>query len=121
MLRARAYLPRTSPVLSFPISPAHECTCSRAAVFSTSTRTSDKPSPSERAAQVIDAAPSSSGLITKTGSIVLGTGLLATAISQEIYVVNEETVIAAGFLVIVGLIGKVCCRPRCRDLGFAEH
>lgn len=51
--------------------------------------------------------PSSGSLITKTGTILLGTGLAAAAISQELYVVNEETVIAAGFLIIVGALASV--------------
>ena len=51
--------------------------------------------------------PSSPNLITKTGTIVLGTGLAAAAISQEIYVVNEETVILAGFAILAAYIAKV--------------
>ena len=51
--------------------------------------------------------PSSSNLITKTGSVVLGTGLLAAAISQELYVVNEETVVAVGFVIIFSYLAKV--------------
>ena len=69
---------------------------------------SSKPPPEERAAEIINTLPSSPSLVTKTGSVVLGTGLLATAISQELYVVNEETVIAAGFFILIGFIYKVC-------------
>jgi F-type H+-transporting ATPase subunit b len=69
---------------------------------------SSKPPPEQRAAEIIDKLPSSPGLITKTGTAVLGTGLLAAAISQELYVMNEETVIAAGFLILATLIGRVC-------------
>ena len=68
---------------------------------------SSKPPPEERAAEIINTLPSSPNLITKTGSVVLGTGLLATAISQELYVVNEETVIAVGFVILTTLIAKV--------------
>ena len=71
---------------------------------------SSKPPPEERAAEIINTLPSSPNLVTKTGSVVLGTGLLATAISQELYVVNEETVIAAGFFILISFIYKV--RPR---------
>jgi hypothetical protein len=46
-------------------------------------------------------------LITKTGTAILGSGLLATAISQELYVFNEETVIAVGYLILFAYIGKV--------------
>ena len=68
---------------------------------------SSKPPPEERAAEIINTLPSSPNLVTKTGSVVLGTGLLATAISQELYVVNEETVIAAGFFILISFIYKV--------------
>ena len=69
--------------------------------------TNNQQPPAERAAELVDKLPSSPNLITKTGSVVLGTGLLATAISQELYVVNEETVIAAGFFVLLTFIAKV--------------
>ncbi len=65
------------------------------------------PPPPERASELINKLPSSPNLITKTGSVILGTGLIATAISQELYVVNEETVILVGFIVLASLIGKV--------------
>ena len=68
---------------------------------------SNPPPPAERASELIDKLPSSPNLITKTGSVILGTGLLATAISQELYVVNEETVIAVGFLILATFIGRV--------------
>ena len=68
---------------------------------------SSKPPPEQRAAEIINNLPSSPNLVTKTGSVILGTGLLATAISQELYVVNEETVIAAGFFILISFIYKV--------------
>ena len=68
---------------------------------------SSNPPPAEKASELINKMPSSPGLVTKTGSVVLGTGLIATAISQELYVVNEETVIAAGFFVLLTFIAKV--------------
>lgn len=71
------------------------------------TMASNSQPPSERASEIINNMPSSPGLLTKTGSVVLGTGLAAAAISQELFVVNEETVIAAGFLLVAGFIGKV--------------
>lgn len=66
-----------------------------------------RPPPEERAAEIINSMPSSSNLVTKTGSVILGTGLVATAISQELYVVNEETVIAVGFFILISAIYKV--------------
>lgn len=67
--------------------------------------------PSERASEIINKLPSSPGLITKTGSAILGTGLLATAISQELYVMNEETVIAAGFVILITFIARSMREP----------
>ena len=67
---------------------------------------SDRQPPSERASAIINSVPSSS-LLSKTGTIVLGTGLTAAAISQELYVMNEETVILAGFVILASFIGKV--------------
>ncbi|KAI0923559.1 hypothetical protein AcW1_006480 [Taiwanofungus camphoratus] len=72
---------------------------------------SNPPPPAERASELINKLPSSPGLITKTGTVVLGTGLLATAISQELYVVNEETVIAAGFFILLTFIAKSIREP----------
>ncbi|KAI0364544.1 ATP synthase [Pilatotrama ljubarskyi] len=72
---------------------------------------SSKPPPEERAAEIINSLPSSPNLVTKTGSVILGTGLLATAISQELYVVNEETVIAAGFFILISFIYKAMKDP----------
>merc|ERR1712032_550782 len=40
------------------------------------------------------------------GGLVLGTGLTAAAVSSEIYVVNEETVLAVGFFILVAVIAK---------------
>jgi len=67
--------------------------------------------PSEKASQIIDNMPSSPGLVTKTGSVILGSGLLATAISQELYVVNEETVVLAGTAILFAFIGKMIREP----------
>jgi len=69
---------------------------------------SNPPPPAERASEIINQLPSSPNLITKTGTAVLGTGLLATAISQELYVFNEETVLLIGSLILFTYLGKVC-------------
>lgn len=68
------------------------------------------PPPEQRAAEIIDSLPSSPSLITKTGTVVLSTGLLATAISQELYVVNEETVVLAGCFILLVAMAKACNR-----------
>jgi len=72
-----------------------------------SSSSSNPPPPAERAAEIIDKLPSHPSLITKTGTAILGSGLLATAISQELYVFNEETVIAVGYVILFAYIAKV--------------
>lgn len=67
--------------------------------------------PAERASEVINKLPSSPNLITKTGTAILGSGLLAAAISQELYVMNEETVIAVGYLILFTYIAKIIRTP----------
>jgi F-type H+-transporting ATPase subunit b len=66
-----------------------------------------KPPPEQKAAEIIDQLPSSPSLVTKTGTVILGTGILATAISQELYVLNEETVVFAGTFIMFAVIAKV--------------
>ena len=63
--------------------------------------------PSERASEIIEKLPSSPSLITKTGTALLGTGLMAAAISQELYVVNEESIVLLASLIVFTYIGKV--------------
>src|SRR6267154_3007554 len=72
-----------------------------------SSSSSNPPPPAEKAAEIIDKLPSHPSLITKTGTAILGSGLLATAISQELYVFNEETVIAVGYFILFAYIAKV--------------
>ena len=62
--------------------------------------------PAEKASEIINKLPSSPNLVTKTGTVILGSGLAATAISQELYVMNEETVIAVGFFLLLTFIAK---------------
>ena len=69
--------------------------------------------PAERASEIIDKLPSSPNLLTKTGSVILGSGLVATAVSQELYVMNEETVIAVGFFLLLTFIAKVRVELTC--------
>ncbi|TFK59202.1 ATP synthase [Pluteus cervinus] len=72
---------------------------------------SNPPPPAERASEIIEKLPSSPNLITKTGTALLGTGLAATAISQELYVVNEETVLLVGSIILFTYLGKVIREP----------
>jgi len=67
--------------------------------------------PAEKASEIINKLPSSPSLVTKTGTVILGSGLAATAISQELYVMNEETVIAVGFFLLLTFIAKSVREP----------
>jgi len=75
----------------------------------------EPPAPKERASEIIEKLPSSPNLITKTGTALLGTGLAAAAISQELYVVNEETVLLVGSAILFTYIGKVRVVLRVRE------
>ncbi|KAG6909813.1 hypothetical protein DXG01_015306 [Tephrocybe rancida] len=72
---------------------------------------SSAPPPSERASEIIEKLPSSPGLLTKAGSAILGTGLAATAISQELYVVNEESILLIASIIFFTYLGKIVREP----------
>lgn len=63
--------------------------------------------PSEKADEILNKLPNRPNLITKTGTALLGTGLAAAAISQELYVVNEETVLLVGTAIFLTYAAKV--------------
>jgi F-type H+-transporting ATPase subunit b len=67
--------------------------------------------PSKRAEEIIEKLPSSPSLITKTGTALLGTGLIAAAISQELYVVNEESIILIASVIVFTYLGKILREP----------
>ncbi|KJA28218.1 hypothetical protein HYPSUDRAFT_62607 [Hypholoma sublateritium FD-334 SS-4] len=67
--------------------------------------------PSERASEIIEKLPSSPSLITKTGTALLGVGAAAAAISQELYVVNEETIVLVASIMFFTYVGKVIREP----------
>jgi len=69
------------------------------------------PPPSERASELIEKLPSSPNLITKTGTALLGAGAIAAAISQELYVVNEETIVLVASAIVFTYIAKVMREP----------
>lgn len=71
---------------------------------------SNKPTPEAKASSLIDSLPGNS-LVSKTGWVTLGTGLGAVAISQELYVANEESIIAAAFFIVLAVIGKNVAKP----------
>jgi hypothetical protein len=75
--------------------------------MASSSSSPNSPPPAECAAEIVDRLLSHPGLITKTSTAILGSGLLTTAISQELYVFNEETVIAVGYFMLFAYIAKV--------------
>lgn len=64
------------------------------------------PDPKTRAAALIDALPGTS-LITKTGFLTVGTAAVATAISKELYIFNDETVILICSSLLLYLVAKL--------------
>ncbi|TRM58792.1 hypothetical protein BD626DRAFT_550571 [Schizophyllum amplum] len=71
----------------------------------------NKPPPEKRAEEIINNLPSKPSLITKTGTALVGTGLAAAAISQELYVVNEESILLAGTIILFTFIAKSMREP----------
>ena len=61
--------------------------------------------PAKKAQSLIDALPGSS-LISKTAILSAGAGLSIFAISNEFYVVNEETIVAVATLSVFAMIFK---------------
>lgn len=65
----------------------------------------NRPDPKTRANSIIDALPGTS-MVSKTGILTAGAALATVAISNELYVVNEESVILASFAALVWGIAK---------------
>ncbi|KAJ6561148.1 ATP4, subunit B of the stator stalk of mitochondrial F1F0 ATP synthase [Mycena vulgaris] len=72
---------------------------------------STPPPPSERASEIINKLPSSPNLITKAGTAVLGTGVVAAAISSELYVISDETVLLVGSMIFLTLVARAIREP----------
>jgi F-type H+-transporting ATPase subunit b len=64
-----------------------------------------QPDPKTKAQAIIDALPGN-GLVAKTAILSSAAGLSIAAISNEIYVFNEETVVAFCLLSVFTAIGK---------------
>lgn len=75
-----------------------------------SSTSSSSQDPKSRAAAAIDAIPGNS-LVSKTGSIVLGTALTGAAIGTELFVVNEEIVVGVSFALLIGYLSTVIRAP----------
>ncbi|MBW0476597.1 hypothetical protein O181_016312 [Austropuccinia psidii MF-1] len=66
--------------------------------------------PKAKANSFLDALPGNN-VITKTGWVTLGASMTGYAISNELYVMNEESVILAGFVIMVGYLSTVIKAP----------
>jgi len=66
--------------------------------------------PKQKAHSIIDSLPGNS-LLTKTGYITVGTGLVALTISKELYVFNEETVVLLAFIGLIIPLYRVLRKP----------
>lgn len=64
-----------------------------------------QPDPKTKAQSILDALPGNS-LISKTAILSSAAGLSIAAISSEIYVVNNETIVALCLVAIYGAVGK---------------
>ena len=73
-------------------------------------RLTSEPTPETRAASILDALPGNS-FVSKTTWVTLGAGLTSFAVSNELYVANDETVILGGFLVFLTLIARSVSKP----------
>lgn len=62
--------------------------------------------PKQKASSLIDALPGSS-ILSKTGILATSAAASIYAISNELYVVNDETILLVTFIGFVGLIAKV--------------
>ncbi|POG68555.1 hypothetical protein GLOIN_2v1778201 [Rhizophagus irregularis DAOM 181602=DAOM 197198] len=69
-----------------------------------------KVEPKQKALSIIDSLPGNS-LITKTGYITVGTGLVTLAISKELYVFNEETLLVVSFASIAAVLYRALKKP----------
>jgi F-type H+-transporting ATPase subunit b len=64
-----------------------------------------KPDPKERALKLLNLVPGSS-LLSKTGTLTVGTGLVAFLISKELILLHSETLVLACFIGVTYLLYK---------------
>ncbi|KAL1916496.1 uncharacterized protein VTP21DRAFT_5687 [Calcarisporiella thermophila] len=103
----------TQPLLSISARPAATAavrTYSAATQGQQSEKAAVESEPRKKALSIIDSLPGNS-LISKTGYLTLGTGLTTFAISKELYVFNEETLVLLCFGGLVYSIGKFLRQP----------
>lgn len=92
-------LPRTLPALASSSSPAISAASAR---YSSNVPAED---PKKKAQSILDALPGNS-LVSKTAILSSAAGLSVYALSNEYYVVNEETIVAFCLLSVWGALIK---------------
>ncbi|GAA6056517.1 hypothetical protein JCM3770_006856 [Rhodotorula araucariae] len=68
------------------------------------------PAPAAKASALIDALPGNS-LVSKTGIVTLTAATAAAAISNELFVLNEEVVILGSFVIFLGYVSSLVREP----------
>ncbi|GAA5856601.1 hypothetical protein JCM8547_005884 [Rhodosporidiobolus lusitaniae] len=71
---------------------------------------STQPAPAAKANALLDALPGNS-LVSKTGIVTLTTATAAAAISNELFVLNEEVVILGSFVIFLGYVSTLVREP----------
>jgi F-type H+-transporting ATPase subunit b len=71
---------------------------------------STTPAPAAKANALLDALPGNS-LVSKTGIVTLTTATAAAAISNELFVLNEEVVILGSFVIFLGYVSTLVREP----------
>ncbi|TNY17991.1 ATP synthase F0 sector subunit 4 [Rhodotorula diobovata] len=73
-------------------------------------QSSSAPAPAQKASALIDALPGNS-LVSKTGIVTLTAATTAAAISNELFVLNEEVVILGSFVIFLGYVSNLVREP----------
>ncbi|EGU11613.1 ATP synthase F0 sector subunit 4 [Rhodotorula toruloides ATCC 204091] len=73
-------------------------------------QSTQQPAPAAKASALIDALPGNS-LVSKTGIVTLTAATTAAAISNELFVLNEEVVILGSFVVFIGYVSTLVREP----------
>merc|ERR1712093_244566 len=73
-------------------------------------QSSSAPAPAQKASALIDALPGNS-LVSKTGIVTLTAATTAAAISNELFVLNEEVVILGSFAIFLGYVSSLVREP----------
>ncbi|GAA6005084.1 F1F0 ATP synthase subunit 4 [Rhodotorula paludigena] len=73
-------------------------------------QSTSQPAPAQKASALIDALPGNS-LVSKTGIVTLTAATTAAAISNELFVLNEEVVILGSFVIFLGYVSSLIREP----------